>query len=66
MRALAIFTMTLLLLESFYSVEGSERDRGPKIGKVPYCRHFCSGPQQCGPPCPNCKGSWWTPYLCDN
>nr|AAY66753.1 putative secreted protein [Ixodes scapularis] len=65
MRVLAIVIASLLLLESFYLVECSDRDRGPKYKHQPYCRQFCNGPGNCGPPCPNCKGNWWNPNKCE-
>ncbi|EEC03019.1 secreted protein, putative, partial [Ixodes scapularis] len=57
-----LFVATIFF--SFYLVECSDRDKGPKYKPQPFCRKFCDGPGDCGPPCPNCKGNWWIPDKC--
>uniref|UniRef100_A0A0K8R7Y2 Putative 5.3 kDa protein n=1 Tax=Ixodes ricinus TaxID=34613 RepID=A0A0K8R7Y2_IXORI len=66
MRALTIFITTLLLMESFYVVESSQRDRGPKYKNPPFCRQLCDKPSHCGGACPNCPYSAWRSMECVN
>uniref|UniRef100_A0A0K8RFF7 Putative 5.3 kDa protein n=1 Tax=Ixodes ricinus TaxID=34613 RepID=A0A0K8RFF7_IXORI len=64
MRALAIFIITLLLLESLYLVECSQRDRGRRTKNPFPCKQLCDNDGQCKDPCPKCRGGYWTPYEC--
>uniref|UniRef100_A0A0K8RM70 Putative 5.3 kDa protein n=1 Tax=Ixodes ricinus TaxID=34613 RepID=A0A0K8RM70_IXORI len=65
MRALTIFIITLLLLESLYLAECQGRHKNYHSDRRPSpCSRVCDSPSDCGPPCPKCVGGWWTSYQC--
>uniref|UniRef100_A0A0K8RNZ1 Putative 5.3 kDa protein n=1 Tax=Ixodes ricinus TaxID=34613 RepID=A0A0K8RNZ1_IXORI len=65
MRALTIVLISVLLLECLYLAEcqGKHKDRDTDRRRPP-CSQVCKTPSDCGPPCRNCVGGFWTSYQC--
>uniref|UniRef100_A0A6B0TWD0 Putative 5.3 kDa protein n=1 Tax=Ixodes ricinus TaxID=34613 RepID=A0A6B0TWD0_IXORI len=65
MRALAIILISVVLLECFYTAECQRPRPVFRYKPNPPCRQpFNKDQSHCRPPCPNCKGTYWTPYVC--